>query len=103
MRFNLIVPALGLVAVTSVAVLAHRERLSPEERAAKKAEVFAKADANGDGSLTAEEFAGLVQLMHQERAQRGFAAADANGDGAVTAEEFQAARPHRGGCKGPKD
>ncbi len=63
MRLRIIVPALALVAATSVAAWAERPRLTPEQRAAKQAEVFAKADANGDGSLSAEEFAALGTIV----------------------------------------
>ena len=48
-----------------------------------------KLDADGDGAVTAAEFA--------DSFQQRFARADANRDGIVTAAELAAAKPQRGG------
>jgi hypothetical protein len=65
----------------------------PPEDAARRAELFAEADANGDQMLSREEMATLAQLMRARRAERRFTELDQNGDALVSAEEFAAARP----------
>jgi hypothetical protein len=83
------------VAIAAGSALAHRP--DPEERAAKKAEMFAAADADQNGALTLAEFEQLAAQHLAQRTQRRFEGADADGDGLVTAEEFEAAGPKRGG------
>ena len=72
--------------------------------------MFAGADADADGKLTAEELAadmaahappGLQDLDHSEMAATVLANADSDGDGALTLEEFEAARPS-GPSGGPR-
>jgi hypothetical protein len=84
-------------------VLAGPGRPSREQIAADVAAVFAQADADGDGALTATEFETFQQLMRARMAQHRFARADANGDGKVTLAELQAARPHHGCGHGPPE
>jgi Ca2+-binding EF-hand superfamily protein len=69
-------------------------------RDAAMAEVFAKADADGSGTLSAEELTTFHTLMRQRMQSDHFSRADANGDGQLTLEELQAARPPRGACRG---
>jgi Ca2+-binding EF-hand superfamily protein len=95
---SLITLALTLaMAVTAGSALAGR--LDPDEMAAKKAEMFAAADADQNGALSFAEFEQLAEQHRAARTQRRFDGADADGDGLVTAEEFQAAGPGRGGCR----
>jgi len=76
------------------------DRPSPEEMAAKKAEMFVQADTDQNGTLTFDEFEQLAARHQAERLQRRFQRADADGDGVVTAEEFQSAKPKkRDGCR----
>jgi hypothetical protein len=48
---------------------------------------FADIDANGDGSISADEFA----AAYPDAGQDAWTAADANGDGALTEDEHVAA------------
>lgn len=70
------------------------------EREAAVAEVFAEADADDSGALSADEFETFHDLMRQRMQAAMFTRADANGDGQLTLEELQAARPPRGGRHG---
>jgi Ca2+-binding EF-hand superfamily protein len=49
---------------------------------------FAQADADGSGSLTADEFTSFHEIMRAQMAAHRFERADTNGDGAVTLEEL---------------
>ena len=70
---------------------AHRERKKAERRAAK----FAKADANGDGTISVDEFqAGKIE-KHFERL-------DTDSDGLITEAEREAAKATRGGRRGKR-
>jgi hypothetical protein len=87
------------LAVALAAGSALADRPDPDEIAAKKAEMFAAADADQNGALSFVEFEQLAEQHRAVRTQRRFDGADADGDGLVTAEEFQAAGPGRGGCR----
>lgn len=54
------------------------------------------ADANGDGSATAEEMRTALQARRADRADKRFAKLDADGNGVITRAEFDAARTERG-------
>lgn len=71
--------ALPLLAALSLGVLA-----LPLAAETPADQAFARLDANGNGSLSREEFLDLRRQM--------FAALDANGDGFLTREEIEAAR-----------
>lgn len=58
--------------------------------------VFAAADQNGDGYLSAEEFIKLPNIVRALRQRAAFERLDADADGWLTAEEFAAARGGRG-------
>ncbi len=73
-------------------------RPTREEREAARAAAFAQADTDGNGALSAAEFATFKNILSQQRGQHWFSKMDANGDGQVTAEELQAARAHKRGC-----
>ena len=57
--------------------------------------LFAQADANGDGSLTLDEFKTFKQLVAEKRTELMFQRLDANGDGKVTLNEINAAHTAR--------
>jgi|SRR5581483_2238732 len=60
---------------------------------ALKAEIpslFAQADADGDGTLSPDEFKTFKQLVAQKRTELEFQRLDANGDGKVTLDEMNA-------------
>lgn len=86
--------------------------ISPEDRAARHAEMFKALDANGDGTVSQEEFANrddnkalqeLREKRREERRAAHFATLDTNKDGTISTEEWQAApQMKRGpGGKGP--
>jgi hypothetical protein len=54
--------------------------------------LFAQADANGDGSLTLDEFKTFKHLVAEKRTELMFQKLDANSDGKVTLDEINAAR-----------
>lgn len=53
---------------------------------------FARADTNGDGVLSAEEIVTAGQQRAADRADRMIARLDANGDGALSEDELTARR-----------
>ena len=60
--------------------------------------LFARADADGDGTLNASEFKTFKQSVTDKRAELMFQRLDANGDGRVTLDEItaHAAERHAG-------
>jgi len=60
---------------------------------AAEAAAFTDADRDGDGKLTAEEFATFHDRLRQKLEALRFARLDANGDGALTQDELDAGRP----------
>jgi hypothetical protein len=69
----------------------------PAEFEAVRTEVFAEADANGDGVLSVTEFETFDDLVRARMEAKRFARIDADGSGGVTLAELEAAKPHRGG------
>ena len=76
----------------------------------RAAEIFSNADADADGSLTAEELSadmaahappGAEDTDTATRAADLIAAGDTDGDGALSAEEFAALKPPKGPMGGP--
>lgn len=61
-----------------------------QDAAAKGQEMFEKADANHDGTISAEEWKAAG------RRDRGFQMIDADHDGKITPEELRAAAAKRG-------
>lgn len=61
-----------------------------EKKARNPAKVFQKRDANGDGSLSLEEFKAGMPEKALARADARFKKLDANGDGKLSLEEFKA-------------
>jgi EF hand len=65
--------------------------LTPDEIRSVSAKLFVRMDANGDGSLTVEEYVFGIPEDHKqelERARTRFNIMDRNGDGRATQEEF---------------
>lgn len=71
--------------ITIDEVKAHREKLREEREQAR----FERMDANGDGSVSTEEFA-IAQSSHAAKL-------DINGDGVIAKEEFRGGRHGRRG------
>lgn len=91
----------GFSAETLGALMGVQE-MSHEDRSA---EIFSNADADGDGSLTAEELStdmaahappGADATDSATRAAELISAGDTDGDGALSAEEFTALKPQGG-------
>lgn len=70
--------------------MAFASAASAQDAAAKGQEMFAKADANHDGAISAEEWKAAG------RRDRGFQMVDADHDGKITPEELRAAAAKRG-------
>jgi hypothetical protein len=66
---------------------------SPAEMQAERAALFTQADADGNGTLSLDEFKTFESLMHDKMVERHFKDLDTNGDGAVSLDELQADRP----------
>jgi hypothetical protein len=66
---------------------------SPAEMEAERAALFSQADADGNGTLSLEEFKTFESLVHDKMVERHFNQLDTNGDGGVSLEELQADRP----------
>jgi Ca2+-binding EF-hand superfamily protein len=65
-----------------------------EEKPKKKpdpAKIFAKKDANGDGSITLEEMKSGMKGKQLENVEKRFEKIDKDGNGKVSLEEFEAA------------
>ena len=78
---------LGLsAALTSSARAEDKPKKKPDP-----AKIFAKKDANGDGSLTLEELKSGMKGKALENAEKRFEKMDKDGDGKVSLEEFEAA------------
>lgn len=90
----------GLLTALPTAALAFRGG-DPAEFEAVRAEVFAEADANGDGALSLTEFETFHELVRTRMEAKRFAKLDADGSGGVTLEELEAVKPHGRG-HGPR-
>ncbi|MGZ9099747.1 MAG: EF-hand domain-containing protein [Brevundimonas sp.] len=76
-------------------------RLSQAEFVGQRLQRLSAADANRDGSVTAEERRAAAQARRAGRADARFDRLDADDDGAVSRAEFDAAREARGE-RGPR-
>ena len=61
-----------------------------EKKAPDPEKVFARKDADKDGSLTLEEFKAGMKPEGAEKAAKRFGKLDANGDGKLSLDEFKA-------------
>jgi len=66
-----------------------RFRLTPEERAKRRADQFAKLDANKDGKVTEPEFHAFIEARKREREHRMFLRFSGDQD-AVTLDQLNA-------------
>ena len=64
---------------------------SPAEIEAERAALFSQADADGNGTLSLDEFKTFESLMRDKMTEHHFTHLDANGDGGVSLQELQAA------------
>jgi Ca2+-binding EF-hand superfamily protein len=92
--------ALSLLAAPVLAAPPTRAELDAE-----RAALFAEADADSSGGLTAAEFANFLELSRAKHEERLFNDLDTNADGVVTKAELTAAaasfRGHRPGGPPP--
>jgi len=107
---------IGAVLTLAVPVLGQGPP-SPQEMQSERVATFNEADADGDGTLSQDEFRTFESSLRQKMAQhfkdangdgatpprlpamdpdRHFKQLDANGDGVVSLDELQAERPHFG-------
>lgn len=87
--------AMALAVGCMTPALAAVEKAAGEKKAPNPERMFARRDANRDGSLTLAEFRTGMKDKALDRADRRFQKLDANGDGKVTLEEFKAGIPAR--------
>jgi len=80
--------SLALVLATTPALARGGARPSPEEIAARRSELFAAADADGDGALDPAEFTTFTELVHAERREHHFHLLDRDADGLLSSEEL---------------
>ena len=64
--------------------------VAQDKKAPDPEKTFAKRDANGDGSLTPEEFKTGLKDKALENADKRFKRLDSNGDGKLSLDEFKA-------------
>ena len=64
-----------------------------QKKAPNLDKVFARRDANSDGSLTLDEFKTGLKDKALANADKRFKKIDANGDGKVSLDEFKAGTP----------
>jgi len=91
LRFSVV----RVVAVFAVAACCMTPALSAEgeKKAPNPEKVFAKKDANSDGSLSLEEFKTGLKDKALNSADKRFKKLDANGDSKLSLEEFKAGIP----------
>ena len=87
----------ALACALPATALAFHPHGDPAQFQAIQEEVFAEADANGDGVLSVTEFATFHELMRARMNEAMFSKIDSDGSGGVSLAELQAARlPHGG-------
>jgi hypothetical protein len=87
------------VTLAAVPVLAHGGHACGQALQAELPALFTQADANGDGSLSLDEFKTFKELVAQKRTELEFQRLDANGDGKVTLDEINAHAAERHAAK----
>ena len=88
MKISMLVSS-AVLAVAAVPVWAHGGHGCGAALDAQLPALFSQADADGDGTLTPDEFKTFQQLVAQHRTAAQFQQLDANGDGKVTLDEIQ--------------
>jgi Ca2+-binding EF-hand superfamily protein len=90
MRFNVftrcLVAAVAFAVFSPAAVMAQetKPKMDPEK-------VFKRRDANGDGSISEDEFlAAAKEDKQKETMKKRFGKIDSNGDGKLSLDEFKA-------------
>ncbi len=78
----------NLLKITVLAALIPATVLLADDKPKGKGNPFKKADTDGDGKVSKEEF--LAPAKNKEQATKRFEKADADKDGFLTAEEFKA-------------
>jgi Ca2+-binding EF-hand superfamily protein len=73
---------IGMCCLTAFAADEAKKKPDPEK-------FFQKTDANGDGSLSLEEFKAGMPAKVADKADARFKKVDANGDGKVSLDEFK--------------
>lgn len=88
-------PVVRVVAVFAVAFGCMAPALSAdgEKKAPNPEKVFAKKDANSDGSLSLDEFKTGLKDKALNSADKRFKKMDANGDSKLSLDEFKAGIP----------
>jgi EF-hand domain pair len=94
MKIGLLLSAAALT-LAPLPVLAHGGHGFGQALQAELPALFTQADANGDGSLTLDEFKTFRELVAQKRRELQFQRLDANGDGKVTLDEIKARAAER--------
>jgi len=82
----MILTLLALAATGSVSLAAPGKVVDPQK-------VFAKKDADSDGSLTVDEYKAGMKDKALANADKRFKKSDTNGDGKLSFDEFKAAMP----------
>jgi Ca2+-binding EF-hand superfamily protein len=85
----------GALTLVAVPVLAYAGHGCGQALQAEVPALFTQADADGDGSLTADEFKVFKQLLAEKRTESMFQRIDVNGDGKVTLDEINAEAARR--------
>jgi Ca2+-binding EF-hand superfamily protein len=80
--------SVALVAFSVVPVAQAADKPAPDP-----AKMFAKKDANSDGSLSLDEFKAGMKDKALENADKRFKKIDSNSDGKVSLDEFKAGMP----------
>jgi len=75
------------------------QRLSQAEFVGRRVARLTAADANRDGSVTADERRAVAEVRRAGRADARFDRLDADDDGVISKAEFEARREHRAGVR----
>ena len=109
MKKIIVMGGVAVLALGAVGGVAIAQQAQPTERAQRWAEPVSQADfvnraaervqrmdANGDGTVTADERRAAMEARRGERTNARFAKLDADGDGMISRAEFEAGHGQRG-------
>ena len=82
--------ATSIAAAVSAALFLPAASAAEAKKAPDPEKIFAKKDANSDGSLTLEEFKTGLKDKALENADKRFRKIDTNGDSKLSLDEFKA-------------